>query len=50
NRNLNWAKLMPAIMGAKPTLFAVGAGHLCGEHGMIQLLRNAGYCVEAVSR
>lgn len=50
NRNLNWAKLMPAIMGTKPTLFAVGAGHLCGEHGMIQLLRNAGYCVEAVSR
>lgn len=48
NRNLNWAKQMPAIMGTKPTLFAVGAAHLPGQDGIIQLLRNAGYTVEAV--
>ena len=48
NRNANWLKLMPAIMKEKPTLFVVGAGHLPGERGVIQLLRNAGYTVEGV--
>lgn len=48
NRNRSWIKLMPDIMRDKQTLFAVGAGHLPGEDGIIQLLRNAGYTVEAV--
>lgn len=48
NRNADWAKKMPGIMKAKPTLFAVGAGHLPGERGLLQLLRKAGYSVEAV--
>lgn len=48
NRNANWLKFMPAIMKEKPTLFVVGAGHLPGERGVIQLLRNAGYTVEGV--
>lgn len=48
NRNANWLKLMPAIMKEKPTLFVVGAGHLPGERGVIQLLRNAGYTVDGV--
>ena len=30
----------------RPTFFAVGAGHLPGEKGLLQLLRNAGYTVE----
>ena len=48
NRNADWAKKMPAIMAAKPTLFVVGAGHLPGERGLLELLRKAGYTVEAV--
>jgi len=39
---------MPAIMSRKATLFAVGAGHLLGPKGVLTLLRNAGYQVEAV--
>ena len=48
NRNADWAKKMPAIMADKPTFFAVGAGHLPGAKGVLQLLKDAGYTVEAV--
>jgi len=48
NRNTNWAKEMPALMKEKATLFAVGSGHLPGERGLLQLLRQAGFTVEAV--
>lgn len=34
--------------GATPVLYAVGAGHLGGEQGVIALLRRAGFTVEAV--
>ncbi len=47
-RNANWADKMPAIMRDAPSLFAVGAGHLGGEKGVIQLLRNAGFKVRAM--
>ena len=46
NRNADWLTKMPAIMKERPTFFAVGAGHLPGEKGVLQLLRNAGYTVE----
>ena len=46
-RNANWMVQMPAIMQAKSTLFVVGAGHLPGEKGVLNLLRQAGYQVEA---
>lgn len=49
NRNAHWASLMPGIMNARPTLFVVGAGHLGGTRGVLQLLRRAGYTVEPVS-
>lgn len=45
NRNANWVKQMPAIMRDAPALFAVGAGHLGGEKGVINLLRKAGFMV-----
>ncbi len=45
NRNKAWIAKMPAIMKDKPTFFAVGAGHLVGEQGVLQLLRKAGYTV-----
>ena len=48
NRNADWAKKMPAIMAAKPTFFVVGAGHLPGAKGVLQLLKDVGYTVEAV--
>ena len=48
NRNASWAKKMPAIMRDAPALFAVGAGHLGGEKGVINLLRKAGFTVRPV--
>ena len=48
DRNADWVKKMPAIMRQKPTLFAVGVAHLPGPKGVLTLLRNAGYQVEAV--
>ncbi len=48
NRNANWARKMPAIMGEASTFFAVGAGHLGGEKGLIRLLQQEGYMVEPV--
>ena len=46
DRNHNWAKQMPALMQAAPTLFVIGAGHLPGEQGLIKLLQGKGYTVE----
>lgn len=50
NRNADWVKKMPALMAKKPTLFAVGAAHLPGEKGVLNLLRQAGYKVEGVTK
>ena len=47
-RNDNWIKQMPEIMKQKATLFAVGAGHLPGERGVLAQLKKAGYTVEGV--
>ena len=49
NRNADWLVKMKKIMADKATFFAVGAGHLPGEKGLLQLLRSAGYTVEAVT-
>ena len=49
-RNADWLTKMPALMAQKPTFFAVGAGHLPGERGVLNLLRKAGYTVEGVSK
>lgn len=48
SRNANWAEKMPAIMKNSPTLFVVGAGHLPGSRGLLELLKKAGYTVQAV--
>lgn len=47
NRNRNWIPVMGRMMREKSTLFAVGAGHLGGQSGVIALLRQEGYRVEA---
>jgi uncharacterized protein len=44
-RNRNWIDKMQSFMYEKPTLFAVGAGHLPGSQGVIELLKKAGYKV-----
>jgi hypothetical protein len=45
-RNRNWIAAMGKFMRDKPTIFAVGAGHLGGPKGVIALLRKEGYRVE----
>ncbi|TAE49673.1 MAG: TraB/GumN family protein [Bacteroidetes bacterium] len=47
-RNQKWIPEIEAFIRDEKTLIAVGAGHLSGEKGVIQLLRNAGYRVEPV--
>lgn len=47
-RNADWAEKMPEIMSSESTLFVVGAAHLPGERGVIELLKNKGYLVEPV--
>lgn len=50
DRNVNWVKAMPGIMKEKPTFFAVGAFHLCGERGVLKMLEAEGYKIEAVKK
>jgi uncharacterized protein YbaP (TraB family) len=45
NRNRNWVKKLKTLMQEKSLVVAVGAGHLPGENGVINLLRKAGYTV-----
>lgn len=47
-RNRNWIPVMEEMMAKNATFFAVGAGHLGGEEGVIALLRKAGYTVSPV--
>ena len=46
NRNYNWITTMQKIFNSNSAVIAVGAGHLPGEKGVINLLRRAGYTVE----
>lgn len=48
NRNRHWIPKIAALVRTQPTFFAVGAGHLGGDQGVIALLRRAGFKVEAV--
>ncbi|WP_428662153.1 TraB/GumN family protein [Runella sp.] len=48
NRNAAWIPIMENAMKAKSTFFAVGAGHLGGTKGVLQLLKKKGYTVKAV--
>lgn len=47
-RNADWVEKIPAIIGDKSTLFVVGAAHLPGERGVLELLKKEGYTVEGV--
>jgi uncharacterized protein len=48
NRNKNWVEKLKAILPGNSVVVAVGAGHLPGDKGVINLLRNAGYTVKPV--
>ena len=43
NRNKNWIPIIKKAIEKEACFFAVGAGHLGGERGVIQLLKNEGY-------
>ncbi len=48
-RNLNWIPKLDSIMSAEPSFIAVGAGHLGGEKGILNLLSEKGYTVTPVN-
>jgi uncharacterized protein len=46
DRNKKWIGPMKGMMNKSSVFFAVGAGHLSGQNGVINLLKNSGYKVE----
>lgn len=50
NRNKSWIEPMRIQMKKESTFFAVGAGHLGGQDGVINLLRNEGFTVTAIKQ
>jgi len=48
DRNANWSKKIQELMPGSSLVIAVGAGHLPGKKGVLNLLREAGYKVEPV--
>jgi uncharacterized protein len=47
-RNKNWVKQLKEIMKNESIFIAVGAGHLVGQMGLIELLRKEGYTVRPI--
>ena len=50
DRNEKWVKALPAIISSGSQFIAVGAGHLVGDDGILNLLRKAGYTVVPVGK
>ncbi|HMS50710.1 MAG: TraB/GumN family protein [Sphingobacteriales bacterium] len=48
NRNKNWIDKIKNYTKQKPSFFAVGAAHLGGENGVLNLLQKAGYTIKPV--
>lgn len=48
NRNKNWINKIESAMKGGTQLFAFGAGHLPGNEGVINLLRQQGYTVSPI--
>jgi uncharacterized protein YbaP (TraB family) len=49
-RNRNWIPVMEPAMKQSTTFFAVGAGHLGGKQGVLELLRKQGYKVKPIQQ
>jgi uncharacterized protein YbaP (TraB family) len=47
-RNQKWLPVISKAINQKSSFFAVGAGHLGGETGIINLLRKEGYQLKAI--
>lgn len=50
NRNRNWIPVMAKKMMTAQTFFAVGAGHLGGKDGVVDLLKKEGYKLTPLSK
>ncbi len=48
NRNAFMARKIDSIVQLQPTFIAIGAGHLFGDEGVIQLLRKRGYALRPI--
>ena len=48
NRNEKWIPVMKEMMEESSNFFAVGAGHLAGEKGLVNLLKKQGYKVSLI--
>jgi uncharacterized protein len=48
DRNAAWIPKIEGFIKDKPTFIAVGAGHLGGKKGVLNLLRSKGYTVTAI--
>ena len=48
NRNRHWMQHLAFVLRSEPTLVAVGAGHLPGEEGMLNLLKKSGFAVKPI--
>ena len=48
-RNKNWIPQMTQMMQDGTVFFAVGAGHLAGKDGVLELLQKAGYTITPIS-
>ena len=46
DRNRNWVEKLVKMMPERASLVCVGAGHLPGDQGLLQLLRDRGFTVE----
>lgn len=46
NRNIKWIPVIDTLIKERSTFIAVGAAHLSGENGVIQLLKNQGYILK----
>lgn len=48
NRNKNWIPNIIDAVSVRPSFFAVGAGHLGGKEGVIELLKQKGYRLQPI--
>lgn len=48
NRNISWIPVIEKLIAEKPAFIAVGAAHLAGENGVINLLKKQGYTLKPI--
>lgn len=48
-RNADWGEKLPEIFAENPTLVVVGAMHLPGENGILNILKSKGYKITAIN-